>query len=141
MLKRLKNIEDLTDELLLVIKDSKDNKDSQLGIKSIDYDIKKKFSPEGHQVFKAIVNQEKKINYKYFNMTPSPKNHFDFRMFLALKPFFNTIYFGEVLIPAIERDQIGFNNIIEKLKNYSPRTKTNIKDKSNTLTSAQNLYD
>ena len=40
-LKRLKNIEDKTDEQLLAIKDSKGNKDSQLGIKSIDCDIKK----------------------------------------------------------------------------------------------------
>ena len=40
LLKRLKNIEDKTDEQLREIKGSKDNKDSQLGIKSIDYDIK-----------------------------------------------------------------------------------------------------
>ena len=38
-------------------------------------------------------------------MKPSPKNRFDFRMFMALKPLLQTIYFGEVLIPAIERDQ------------------------------------
>ena len=40
LLKRLKNIEDKSDEQLWEIKGSKDNKDSQLGIKSIDYDIK-----------------------------------------------------------------------------------------------------
>ena len=76
-----------------------DNKDSQLGIKSIDYDIKKNFSPEGLDAFKAIVNQEKKMDYKYLNMKPSPKKHFDFGVFMALKPLFNAIYFGEVLIP------------------------------------------
>ena len=117
LLKRLKNIEDKTDEQLLAIKDSKDNnKGSQLGIKSIDYDIKKDFSPEGLDAFEAIINQEKKIDYKYLYMKPSPKNQFDFRMFMALKPLFQTIYFGEVLIPAIERDQGVFESIIEKLK-------------------------
>ena len=48
--------------------------------------------------FKAIVNQEKKIDYKYLYMKPGPKNPFDFRIFMALKPLFQTIYFGEVLI-------------------------------------------
>ena len=70
--------------------------------------LKKTSPPEGLDVFKAIVNQAKKIDYKYLNMKPSPKNHFAFTMFMALKPLFNTIYFGEVLIPAIERDQDNF---------------------------------
>ena len=47
-------------------------------------------------------------------MKPSPKNHFDFRMFLPLKSLFQIIYFGDVLIPAIERDQIVFDEMPEK---------------------------
>ena len=72
LLKRLKNIEDKTDNQL------KENKDSQLGIKSIGYDIRKSFSSEGLNPFESIVNQEKKIGYKYLNMKPSPENHFNF---------------------------------------------------------------
>ena len=83
LLKSLKNIEDKTGEQLLAIKDSKDNKDSQLGIKSIDYGIKKNLSPEGIDAFKKTGDKEKDIDYKYLNMKPSPKNHFDFRMFMA----------------------------------------------------------
>ena len=53
-------------------------------------------------------------------MKPNPKNHFDFTMFMALKPLFQTIYFGEILISAIEKDQNVFNAKIEKLKKYKP---------------------
>ena len=74
-------------------------------------------------------------------MKPSPKNCFDFRMFMSLKPFFQTNYFGEVLTSPIERDQDVFGDMIEKLKKYKPRTKDNIKDKNNVLKNAQNLYD
>ena len=74
-------------------------------------------------------------------MKPSPGNHFYFRIFMALKPLLQTIYFGEVLIPAIERDQDVFEGIIEKLDKYKSRTKANIEDKTNTLTSVQSFYD
>ena len=74
-------------------------------------------------------------------MKPRTKYDFDFRMFLPLKPFFNSIYFGEVLIPAAEREQDVFEEILENLKKYEPRTEVNIKDKNDTLTSGQNLYD
>ena len=52
LLKRLKYIEDKTDEQLLPIKD---NKGSHLGIKSIDYEIKKNFSPEGLILFEKLL--------------------------------------------------------------------------------------
>ena len=95
---------------------SKKEKKIKLGIKSIGYDIKKRFSPEGLDPYEAVVNQENKIDYKYLHMKPSPKDHFDFKMFIAFKTFFQTIYFGEVLISAIERDQNVFKGIIKKLK-------------------------
>ena len=55
LLKRLKNIEDKADEQLLAIKDSKDNKDDQLSMKSIDYDIRKNLSPEGLDALKKLL--------------------------------------------------------------------------------------
>ena len=74
-------------------------------------------------------------------MKPSPKKDFDFSMFMALKPLFKTIYYGEMLIPAIEREQGIFDDKIEELKKYRPRTENNISDKNKVLTNAQNLYD
>ena len=61
-------------------------------------------------------------------MKPNPKNIFDFRMFVALKPFFRRIYFGDILIPAVEREQDVFDLKIEELKKYRPRGKANIED-------------
>ena len=67
-------------------------------------------------------------------MKPSTKNDFDFRMFLALKPLFQRIYFGDILIPV---EQDVFDTILEKLKKYKPRTEDNINDQKNILKSAQ----
>ena len=69
-------------------------------------------------------------------MKSSPKNVFDLRMFLPLKQFFERIYFGEVLTPATEGEQLFFYEILEKLK-----SKKSIKDKDNVLKNAHNFYD
>ena len=123
LLKRLKNIEDKTDNQL------KENKDSQLGIKSIGYDIKKDFSPEGLNAYKKIVDQGKLIDYKYLDMWGGNKKHYDFRMYKSLKELFRTIYYGEMLILAIE------------LKKYRPRTTDNTDTKNNLLNNARNFYE
>ena len=74
-------------------------------------------------------------------MKPSPKYDFDFRMFLPLKPFFQRIYFGNILIPAVEREQDGFDAIAKNLEKVKPRTENNINDKDNVLKNAQKIYD
>ena len=53
MLKRLKNIEDKTDKQL------NENKYNQLGINSIEYDIRKNFSAEGLDLLKTIGDKKK----------------------------------------------------------------------------------
>ena len=58
LLKRLKNIEDKTDNQL------KENKDSQLGIQSIGYIVKEELSQEAKNILKKLSNQEKIINHK-----------------------------------------------------------------------------
>ena len=57
-LKRLKNIEDKTGKQL------NENKNSQLGIKSIGYTIKEELSQEAKNILEKSNNQEKLINYK-----------------------------------------------------------------------------
>ena len=60
LLKRLKNIEDKTDDQL------KENKNSQLGIKSIGYTIKENSSEEAKKMLETLNNQEKLITTKNF---------------------------------------------------------------------------
>ena len=74
-------------------------------------------------------------------MKPSPKKDFDFRMFMVLKLLFKTIYYGEMSIPAIEREKDVFDYKIGEVERYGPRTENNISDKNKVLTNAQNLYD
>ena len=57
LLKRLKNIEDKTDEQLKTIKAGEDNKDKQLGMKSVGFDFKKSLSPEGIEAYRKIVDK------------------------------------------------------------------------------------
>ena len=60
LLKRLKNIEDKTDRQL------KDNKDNQLGIKSIGYTVKKELSQEAKNILKNIITK-KSLLTKYIS--------------------------------------------------------------------------
>ena len=110
LLKRLKNIEDKTDNQLRAIED----KDKQFGMKSIGFDFKETHSPAGLRAFNEIAQKEKMIDYAYLRMKTSIKHDYDFRVFSKLKPFFERIYFAEILIPAAEGEQIVFDEMFEK---------------------------
>ena len=99
LLKRLKNIEDKTDNLK-AIKGQKNE-----GLKSIENNFKQNLSPEALRVFNQIVEKEKVINYSYLHMNPNRKNTYDFRMYRKLKPLFEDINFGRKSIDAFGRDQ------------------------------------
>ena len=72
MLKRLKNIEDKTDKQL------NENKDNQLGIKSIGYIVREKLSQEAKNMVEKLNNEEKLINYRKLNFTGGNKVDYDF---------------------------------------------------------------
>ena len=138
LLKKLKNIEDKTDEQLKTIKASKDN---QSGIKFIGFDFKKCLSPKGLETYNEIVHKEKLIDYRYLDMKTSSKNEYDFGMFSPLKRFFKTIYYENMLITAVQREQIAFDEKLQKFKKYRPRTDANVSAKANILKNAENLYE
>ena len=64
LLKRLKNIEDKSEEQLKMIGNKIDN---QLGIKSIKYILDEELSQEAKNIITKLNNQEKIINYKKFS--------------------------------------------------------------------------
>ena len=72
LLKRLKNIKDKTDNQL------NENKDSQLGIKSIGYTINKKLSEEPKNMLEKLNNQEKLINYQKLYLKGGNNVEYDF---------------------------------------------------------------
>ena len=98
-MKRLKNIEDKTDNQL------KENKDSQLGIKFIGYTVRQELSQEAKNMIEKLNNQEKLINYKKHSFRGGNNKDYDFTNFISLRELFRAIYYGENLIPVVEREQ------------------------------------
>ena len=85
LLKRLKNIEDKTHGQL------EENKDNQLGVKSIGYTIEL-LSQEAKNIYEKLVNQEKLINYQKLNFRGSNNIDYDFSNFIPLRELFRRIY-------------------------------------------------
>ena len=71
LLKRLKNIEDKS-------KITEENKDSQLGIKSVGYTVSEKLSQEAKNLLEKLNNHEKLINYKKLNFKGGNNRDYDF---------------------------------------------------------------
>ena len=120
LLKRLKNVEDKTDKQL------NENKDSQLGIKSIGYTVKEELSQEAKNMLEKLNNQEKLINYRKLNFTGGNKVAYDFNEYRSLIELFKAIYYKNITIEKAEKIQEEFNAIIDALKNYKPKKKQNI---------------
>ena len=136
LLKRLKNIDIKTERQL------EENKDSQLGIKSIGYTIRQELSQEAKNMLEKLNNQEKLINYRKLGFRGGNNKDYDFTNFSSLRELFRAIYYGEILIPAAEREQDDFDDRFELLKNYKPRKNSKYyKLKDDLLINAQNFYD
>ena len=58
---------------------------------------------------------------KYARKTIKGSKGYDFTNFSSLREPFRVIYYGEILIPAVEREQDNFDGIIEILKVYGPK--------------------
>ena len=112
LLKRLKNSKDRLDRHL------EENKDNQLGVKSIGYTVRQELSQETKTMIEKLNNQEKLIKYKKIGFRGGNNKDYDFINFSSLRELFRAIYYGEILIPAIEREQDNFNDMIKILKPY-----------------------
>ena len=135
LLKRLKNIEDKTDKQL------EENRDSQLGIKSIGYTIKEELSQEAKNILEKLTYQEKLINYKKLYFKGGNKVEYDFTEYRSLKELFKAIYYRNIRIEKTERIQDEFNTITGALDLYNPRKTKYIEDKTKLLINAKKFYD
>ena len=109
LLKLLKNIEDKTDRQL------EENKDNQLGVKSIGYAIKEELSQEAKNMLEKLSNQEKLINYRKLKVTGSNKVDYDFIEYRSLKELLKAIYYRIIRIEKAARIQEEFNATIAAL--------------------------
>ena len=134
LLKRLKNIEDKTDNQL------KENKESQLGIKPIGYIVEDKLSQEAKNMLEKLSNQEEFINYQKRNFTGGNNVDYDFSDCKSLKELFKAIYYRNITVEESKRIQEEFDAVYGALKKYKPRKETYVKTGGNLLINAKNVY-
>ena len=85
-------------------------------------------------------NQEKLINNKKLGFRGANNKKYDFTNFSSLRELFRAIYYGE--IPAVEREQDNFDDMIEIIKAYRPKKDSKYYGlKQDLLINAQNFYD
>ena len=128
LLKRLKNIEDKTNNQLQAIKD---NKDSQLGIKSIGYAIKEELSQEAKNMLEKLNNQEKFINYKKLYFKGGNNLDYDFSKYRSLKELFKAIYYKNIRLEKAERIQDEFNGVYGAFEKYNQKKNNTLKKEWN----------
>ena len=135
LLKRLKNIEDKTDKQL------KENKDSQLGIKSIGYMVKAELSEEAKIILKKLNSQERHINYQKLYLKEGNKVEYDFTEYRPLIELFRAIYYRNLGIKKAERVQDEFGGTYGALEIYVPKKEPYIGARKKLLINANNFYE
>ena len=104
LLKRLKNIEEKTDNQLRAIEGQKNN---QSIIKSIGYSIRDELPKEATKPFDDLVKKDKTIDYKKLSKDFG-SNEYYFTMFSAMGKLFQELYSGKILVPDAEIGQDNF---------------------------------
>ena len=99
-----------------------------MGVKSIGYRVRQELSQEAKNMLEKRNNQEKLMNYQKLSFTGGNKKDYDFTNFSSLRERFRAIYYGEILIPTVEREQDNFDDMIEILKVYRSKKNLNIMD-------------
>ena len=108
-----------------------ENKDNQLGGKSIGYKVKEELSQEAKNILKKLNNQGRLINYKKPNFTAGNRKEYNFTNFSSLGELFKRVYYREILMPGAEREQDEFNESLKLLKEYKPRDTEFLKEGKN----------
>ena len=108
----MKNIEDQS-------KINEEDKNSQLRVKSIGYTVKEELSQEAKNMLNKLNNQEKPIDYRKLNFKGVNNVDYEFSNFRPLKELFRVIYYGDILISGAERDQDGFDDLLDRLTAYN----------------------
>ena len=93
-------------------------------------------------MLEKLNNQEKLINYRKLGFRGGNNKDYGFTNFSSLRELFRAIYYGEILMPAVEREQDNFDDMIEILKVYRPTKYSKYYGlKQDLVINAQNFYD
>ena len=115
LLKRLKNIEDKSEEQLKAKKSKNEN------IKEVTNFVKEPLSIEAKALIEEIGSMQEDVNYKKLKFTSGNNLTYDFSNYKTFKESFRDIYYKNTSINKAEQKQDEFDAIVNALSEYSPR--------------------
>ena len=133
-LKRLKNIEDKSEEQLKAINSKNKN------IKEVTDFVKEPLSLEAKGLIEEIRIIQKDVDYRKFKITGSNKTTYDLSDYKTFKELFRELYYRNVTIDEAERKQDEFNAVLDALSVYSIKKKEYIEAKNKLLNNAKKIY-
>ena len=99
-------------------------------------------SQEAKTEFDKIADKDESINYLKRGFRGGNNREFDFTNFSSLRKLFRATFYGQILIPAAEKEQDDFDEIHELLKTHKPRKDSRYnKLKEDLLINAKHFYD
>ena len=131
LLKRLKTIEDKSEEQLKAIRNKAEN------IKEVTDFAEEPLSPEAIALINEIRSIQKDVDYRKLKITGCNNVTYDFSDYKTFKELFRDIYYRNISINKTERRQNEFDAVLNVLSRYSPKTGKYIKAKNEFLDNAK----
>ena len=135
LLKRLKNIEDKSEEQLKAIKSKNEN------IKEVTDFVKEPLSLEAKALTEEIRTIQKDVVYRKLKTTGGNKVAYDVSGYKTFKEVFRDLYYRKMAIDETESKQDEFNAVLDVLSDYTPRDKKDIEAKNKLLDNAKKFYE
>ena len=132
-LKRLKNIEDKSEERLKAIKSKNEN------IKEVTDFVEETLSLEAKGLIKEIRIMQKDVDYGKLKITDDNKNTYDFSDYKTFKELFRDLHYRNMTINEEERKQNVFDWVLGALSKYSAKKREYIEAKNKPLNNAKNF--
>ena len=134
LLKRLRNIEDKSEEQLKAIKSKKEN------MKKVTDFVEEPLSLEAKGFIEEIKIIQKNVDYRKLKITGGNKNTHDFSDYKTFKELFRDLYYKNMTIDEAEQKQNEFNGLLGALTVCSTKKKEYIEAKNKLLHNARNVY-
>ena len=135
LLKRLKNIEDKSEEQLKAIKSKNEN------MKEVTDFVEEPLSLEAKGFTEEIKNIQKDVDYRKLKITGGNKTTYDFSGYKTFKELFRDLYYKNMTIDEAEQKQNEFNGVLGALTVCSAKKKEYIEAKNKLLHNARNFYN
>ena len=133
LLRRLKNIEDKSEEQLKAVKNKAEN------IKEVVDFVEELLSPKANDLINEIRSIQKDVNYRKLKFTGGNGVTYYFSDCKTFKELFGDIYYRHMSINKAERKQDEFNAVLSTFSRYSPRGQKYIEAKNELLDDVQNF--